>query len=201
MRNAWAGLPAMLLLAGCAPLEMPEETGVAEPGQVRLWQEHRRSVAGLDEWGMRGRFGLQWADGQVQGRLEWRQAGADFDLHLSGPFGVNPVRMTGNLQTDETVLHDGTQSIEGEIGPVMRERLGFALPLPELANLVRGIPASDVGEVTLDEESRAARILQGEWEIEYRDYRCCEEPALPGRVRFARGAMRGVLVVREWSRD
>ena len=53
----------------------------------------------------------------------------------------------------------------------------------------------------LDEKARALRILQEGWEINYRDYSCCEEPVLPGRVRFAQEAMRGVLVVREWSRN
>lgn len=201
MRRAGLGLLAASLLTGCALLEMPEEAGVEDPGQVRLWEEHRRSVADLDDWGLRGRFGLQWDDGQVQGRLQWRQTGADFELRLSGPFGLNPVHVNGNLQTGQATLYDGEESIQGEIEEVMRDRLGFVLPLAELVNLVRGIPISDSSEVVLDGKARATRILQGGWKIDYRDYSCCEEPTLPGRVRFAQEAMRGVLVVREWSRN
>lgn len=201
MRGAGLGVLAALLLTGCPLLEMPGEAGLENSGQVRLWDEHRRSVADLGDWGLQGRFGLQWADGQAQGRLRWRQTGAEFELRLSGPFGLNPVRVTGDLQTGEATLEDGEESLQGELEAVMRERLGFVLPLAELVNLVRGIPASDAGEVMLDGRARAARILQGDWEIDYRDYSCCEEPALPGRVRFAQEAMRGVLVVREWSRN
>lgn len=201
MRGAGLGPLAALLLTGCALLEMPQEAGVEDPGQVRLWEEHRRNVSALHDWGLQGRFGLQWTDGQVQGRLQWRQTGTDFELRLSGPFGLNPVRVNGNLRTGRATLDDGEESIQGEIGEVMRERLGFALPLAELVNLVRGIPASDAGEVMLDGQARAVRILQGGWEIDYRDYSCCEAPTLPGRVRFAQEAMRGVLVVREWSRN
>ena len=201
MRRAGLGSLAALLLTGCALLEMPEEAGVGDSGQVRLWEEHRRSVAGLDDWGLQGRFGLQWEDGQAQGRLQWRQTGSDFELRLSGPFGLNPVHVNGNLQTGQATLYDGEESIQGGIEEVMRERLGFALPLVELVNLVRGIPVSDTSEVLLDGKARAMRILQGGWEIDYRDYSCCEEPTLPGRVRFAQEAMRGVLVVREWSRN
>ena len=201
MRSAGLGVLAAFLLTGCPLLEMPDEADLADLGQVRLWEEHRRSVADLDDWGLQGRFGLQWADGQAQGRLQWRQTGADFELRLSGPFGLNPVHVKGNLQTGRAILDDGEESIQGEIEEVMRERLGFVLPLAELVNLVRGIPVSDTSEVVLDGKARATRILQGGWEINYRDYSCCEEPTLPGRVRFAQEAMRGVLVVREWSRN
>ncbi len=198
MREAGLGLLAALLLTGCPLFEMPGETGL---GEIQLWEEHRQSVANLQDWGLHGRFGLQWADGQVQGRLQWRQTGADFELQLSGPFGLNPVHVTGNLQTGQATLDDGEETLQGEFGMIMQERLGFALPLTELVNLVRGIPVSDASEVMLDGKARALRILQEGWEINYRDYSCCEEPTLPGRVRFAQETMRGVLVVREWSRN
>lgn len=189
---------AALLLTGCPLFDMPGEAGL---GEVRLWAEHRQSVVDLQDWGLQGRFGLQWADGQVQGRLQWRQMGSDFELQLSGLFGLNPVHVTGSLQTGQASLDDGEETLQGEFGTIMQERLGFALPLAELVNLVRGIPVSDAGEVMLDEHARARRIIQEGWEIDYRDYSCCEEPTLPGRVRFAQEAMRGVLVVREWSRN
>lgn len=198
MREVGLGLLAALLLTGCPLFEMPGEAGL---GEVRLWEEHRQSVAGLQDWGLQGRFGLQWADGQVQGRLQWRQTGEDFELQLSGPFGLNPVHVAGNLQTGQATLDDGEETLQGEFGTIMQERLGFALPLAELVNLVRGIPVSDASEVMLDGQARALRILQEGWEINYRDYSCCEEPILPGRIRFAQEAMRGVLVVREWSRN
>ena len=81
----------------------------------------------------------------------------------------------------------------------MREHIGFVLPLEELMHLVRGIPAPGQREVTFDEQARAARIAQAGWEVEYRNYTCCDKPALPGRVRFAGPTLRGTLAVREWK--
>ena len=200
MRNVRFGVWAAILLSGCAPLEAPREE-VVDAQRTQLWEAHQRQVEKLTDWGLEGRFGIQWPDGQVQGGLQWHQTGDVFELRLSGPFGLNPTRVVGDLHTGQAVLHEGETETRGAIETVMRQHLGFVLPLAEMADLVRGIPTSETGQIVLDEQARAVRILQNDWEIEYRDYSCCEAPTLPGRIRFAQDALRGVLVVRVWNRE
>lgn len=206
MRAALAGrgLAAALLLSGCAALEPPPPLAPASEAQAARWQEHWRRVAALPAWGAAGRFGIHAGGGGVHGDFDWRQAGGRFALELRGPFGLGAVRLEGDLATGEATLADGGEVRRGRLADLLRERVGFDLPVRALLHLARGVPlAEDAGaaEVLLDGEARAARIRQRGWQVEYRDYSCCEEPRLPGRVRFAHPAMRGALAVREWRRE
>ena len=200
MNGVLATALSVLLLAGCARMEPPQAShdAVAEAAQ---WQTHRRQVEALEHWHLQGRFGLAWHDGQVQGGIEWRQAGTAFELEMQGPFGASAMRLRGDLRTGRGVLQDGGRVVEGPLEELLRDHWGVALPLAELAVLVRGIPSAADGQVTFDEEARAARILQRGWQVEYQDYSCCAPPSLPGRVRFARDSVRGTLAVREWRRE
>ena len=201
---AGRGLAAALLLSGCAALEPPPPAAPASEAQAARWQEHWRRVAALPAWGAAGRFGIHAGGGGVHGDFDWRQAGGRFALQLSGPFGVGAVRLEGDLATGEATLADGGEVRRGRLADLLREQVGFDLPVRALLHLARGVPlAEDAGaaEVLLDAEARAARIRQRGWQVEYRDYGCCEEPRLPGRVRFAHPAMRGALAVREWRRE
>lgn len=200
MRRVPAAAAAAVLLAGCAPLE-PPPAGLDAAAEAAQWQAHRRQVAALEHWRLQGRFGLAWHGGQLQGGIEWRQAGAAFELAMHGPFGASALRLRGDLQTGRGVLEADGRSAEGPLEALLDEHLGVALPLAELAVLVRGIPGAGAGEVVFDDAARAARIEQGGWQVEYRDYSCCAAPALPGRVRFARDSVRGTLAVREWRRE
>ena len=202
--SAGRGLAAALLLSGCAALEPPPPPAPASEAQVARWQEHWRRVAELPAWGAAGRFGIHAGGGGVHGDFDWRQAGARFALELSGPFGLGAVRLEGDLATGEAALADGGGVRRGPLAELLRERVGFDLPVRALLHLARGVPLGEgagAAEVLLDAEARAARIRQRDWRVEYRDYSCCEEPALPGRVRFAHPALRGALVVREWRRE
>ncbi len=200
MNGALATALSVLLLAGCARMEPPPAShdAVAEAAQ---WQTHRRQVEALERWRLQGRFGLAWQDGQMQGGIEWRQAGTAFELEMRGPFGASAMRLRGDLRTGRGTLQDGKRMAEGPLETLLRDYLGVALPLAELAALVRGIPGAGTGQVTFDGEARAARILQHGWQVEYQDYSCCASPSLPGQVRFARDSVRGTLAVREWRRE
>ena len=206
MRIIAAGraLAAALLLSGCAALEPPPALVPASEAQAARWQEHWRRVAALPVWGAAGRFGVHAGGGGVHGDFDWRQAGGRFALELSGPFGLGAVRLEGDLATGEAALADGGGVRRGRLADLLRERVGFDLPVRALLHLARGVPLAEgagAAEVLLDAEARAVRIRQQDWQVEYRDYSCCEVPALPGRVRFAHPALHGALAVREWRRE
>ena len=188
------------LLMGCAPLPDPEPED-ARQIQAR-WQQHAAQVEAMDHWELRGRLGVKGPDGQMQGALTWRQQGSAFVMNFRGPFGLGAVRVQGDWNTDMVVLDDGEKQYAGRLAPLLREHLGVALPLAELARLVRGLPPSgEVGRLEYDTQARARRIEQGGWDVEYQKYSCCAEPALPGYMRFEYDSLRGVLAIREWVRE
>ncbi len=199
-RRGISSVLSVALLAGCALLPDPELQDASQM-QAR-WQQHAAQLEAMDHWELRGRFGVMWSEGQLQGALTWKQQGTMFEMSLRGPFGLGAIQVQGDWETGTGVLHDGKAEYAGQLAPLLREHLGVALPFVELARLVRGLPPS--GEAThleYDAQARARRIEQNGWQVEYQDYSCCAEPALPGHMRFTYEELRGAVAVREWVRE
>jgi len=56
-----------LLLGACAPLPTPE---LPDAQQLQAqWQRHVAQVEAMEQWGLRGRFGVMWSEGQLQGSV------------------------------------------------------------------------------------------------------------------------------------
>ncbi len=188
-----------LLLGACAPLPTPE---LPDAQQLQAqWQRHVAQVEAMEQWGLRGRFGVMWSEGQLEGSVIWRQHGSAFDVALRGPFGAGAMRLIGDWEADEVMLQKDGQEYTGALAPLMREHLGVELPLADLARLARGLPLSEEARLEYDAQARARRIEQGSWEVEYEEYGCCDEPPLPERLRFQRDSLRGVLAVIQWTRE
>jgi outer membrane lipoprotein LolB len=185
----WLRLAAVLvvgpfgLLAGCAGLPgMPESP---------------------ETFVLTGKVGVREARESFSANLLWHQKGEAFDIDLWGPLGQGRVKLVKKgdgieLRSDQGVL------AEGESDRVMREHLGWSLPVDVLPAWVQGGPYAQapVADLARDAQGRLTGFTQLGWTVVLERYQAVPDGAverdLPTRITATRDTSRVRLVVSEW---
>ncbi|VFS85725.1 outer membrane lipoprotein LolB [Pseudomonas aeruginosa] len=83
---------------------------------------------------------------------------------------------------------------------LLEEQLGWRLPVSHLLWWVRGLPAPDSkSRLTLDADSRLARLEQDGWQIEYTRYAEQNGYWLPERLKLHGQDLDVTLVIKDWQ--
>ncbi len=176
-------IAAPLLIAGCAGLPgMPESP---------------------ETFVLTGKVGVREARESFSANLLWHQKGEAFDIDLWGPLGQGRVKLVKKgdgieLRSDQGVL------AAGEADAVMREHLGWSLPVDVLPAWVQGTPyAGEPAEaVVRDADGRLTGFSQLGWAVVLERYQAIQDGAsardLPTRITATREGARVRLVVSEW---
>ncbi len=187
-----------LLLAGCAGLG-PRES-VEGAGNANVWKEHRDHIASLDGWQISGKIGIRAPQDSGSGTLFWLQRQDYFDIRLSGPLGRGATRLTG--RPDAVSLEVAGQGRFEADSPeaLVEQQLGWRLPVSHLLWWVRGLPAPDSrSRLSLDGNSRLARLEQDGWQVDYLAYAEHDGFTLPERIRLQGHDLQITLVVKDWQ--
>lgn len=150
---------------------------------------------------LRGKVAITEAGEHFTANLLWHQRGEGFEMDLWGPLGqgrVHIVREAGEVR----LTNDQGTLLAGEPDQVMREALGWSLPLDVLPAWVQGAPLPDVpaeGEVR-DAAGQLVSFSQLGWSVALDRYETVAPgtSALPTRITAVRGDARVRLVVSEW---
>jgi outer membrane lipoprotein LolB len=188
---------AACLLAACAPVRVRET-----PAALARLEAREALLAPHTRWSLSGRiFVSDGAQNSGSGDLEWVHDGDSYRFTLRAPTG-RTWQLSGDAH--EAVLEGvDAQPLRGaDPARLLRERLGWDVPVADLANWVRGMRARDGrAEVQYDDEGRPAVLNQDGWQIDYREWFADMAPPLPKRVYAARGTARVKLAIERWSND
>jgi len=185
-----------LLQGACATTRGPPQPAVSStPSTPSSWEARVATLQQAQSWDLAGRVAVAVGSQGWQASLDWRQRGADSEVHLAGPLGVGAsvLRLTA-----AGLSLDGAPSGAAALAQ-LQERLGFALPLAELRYWVLGVP--DPGPpFTLERngDDRAQHLAQADWRIDYDRYELVEGDWLPARLALTREDVRVRVVVEHW---
>ncbi len=83
---------------------------------------------------------------------------------------------------------------------LVEAQLGWQLPVSHLLWWVRGLPAPDSrSRLSLDSDSRLARLEQDGWQVNYLAYAEHNGFTLPERIRLEGHDLQITLVVKDWQ--
>ena len=171
------GLFLLLFLAGCGTLS-----------GSRPNQPPRDS---LTHFSLEARFALRaeapYSEPQsANGRLSWEH-GADGDhILIADPLGQGLADITSTPDTARLQTGDGQVRQAADAATLVREGLGYELPLAELPGWLIGRPASQ-GTLRRDDHGRPLALREPGWQIDY-EYADDEPTAPPIRLTVRREA-------------
>lgn len=183
---------AVLLLIGCATHPpAPPPGAVAAP-----WDRRLLELQQANRWQLDGRTAVAYGTQGWQASLDWRQHDDTSQVHLAGPFGAGAVSL---VLTPAGVSVNGAPP-SADQSQALDERLGFALPLPELRYWLLGVPApAEHFDLTRNETDRARELTQSGWSIRYDRYMPVAGDWLPALVRLERSDVRVKVAVDHWD--
>jgi outer membrane lipoprotein LolB len=172
---------APLLLAACAPKQLVRNQGDA----VSLAQQAAREqqLAQVDHWTLQGKLGLSNGKKAGSGSLTWIQDGDHYDFTLSLPITGESFRLTGG---PDGALLEGLQGgpLRGaNAESLMRQALGWDVPLDELRAWVLGVRMQGANaELSFGDDKLPSLLQQDGWAVSYRSWDTTRQPPLPTRV-------------------
>ena len=193
MRRLLLLVACAAVLAGCAALR---PKGPPPPAAAASWDERCKDLEQATRWDLDGRAAVALGQQGWQASLNWRQTGADSELHLAGPLGIGALMIK---VTPAGLSLNGAPPSDAVVAQ-LQDRLGFELPLDNLRYWLLGIPDPNTPfELTRNAQDRAARLSQAGWNIEYDDYVAGDGDLLPKRLVLTRADARVRIAVDRWE--
>lgn len=204
-------LAVALALGACAtlPSPAPAPNSAAAIDTAADWPARRAALLARTDFALRGRVAVAAAGEGFSASLRWSQHGPVGQMQLNGPLGVGALRV--DFDHDELRVTDarGDELSGAAARAELERRLGFTLPLAELAYWVRGVGApaapgsvvpGSVAVETLDAAAaRLAALDQAGWRVDYSAYAPSLLGVLPRKLALRRDEVRIRLAIEAWE--
>ncbi|HEX3396789.1 MAG TPA: lipoprotein insertase outer membrane protein LolB [Steroidobacteraceae bacterium] len=177
-------------LAACATTRRPL------PPPSAKWEPRVRELQNAGVWQLDGRAAVAVREQGWQATLNWRQADASTEVHLSGPLGIGAMVLK---QTPEGLSLNGAPPSDVVLAQV-QEKLGFDLPIDNLHYWLLGVPnPGSTYDLSRNEQDRAKSLDQAGWVIAYDRYMPVAGDLLPQRLVLTRQDVRVRIVIDHWD--
>lgn len=189
------------LLGGCAR-QAPKQGEVGAGLTVSTLraaadQERRRNIT---EWHAHGRIGVIRGEQGWHAEIDWHQQGDAYEIAISGPVGQGAARLIGNAEGITLMRPDEAPVTAADPETLMREQLGWTLPLSGMRWWILGAQApGDAEEIAFDAEGRIDRLRQRGWRLSGVAYQDVAGLSLPRKLRLEHPELTVKLVLDRWE--
>ncbi len=187
---------ATLLFSACAT-KPPRD----DAARAAYWQQHREKLSDLITWQLQGRIAIHVNKEAWSASLHWRQDRNAYRLRIIAPLGQGSYELSGGEQgvymrtaANEVLYADDAETL-------LRENLGWAIPLGGLAYWIKGLPEPGIETemLQLDEKGRITGMSQSGWRLSYRRYTHSSGYELPGKIFLENGEVKLRLIIKDWK--
>ncbi len=194
-----AAVLGLLHVGGCAVATRQPTT--AAPATPPDWDGERARLAALDSFSLAGRVAVKTGSEGFSASFDWTQDGPRFRLAVNAALARTAIALAGEPgQVTLRGLEGGPRTAADAEG-LMRDALGWSVPMAGLRWWVRGIPDPGVPVDALEfgTDGRPSRLDQAGWRIAFDRPVAAGGLRLPGRITLEREQARVRLVIRRWT--
>jgi outer membrane lipoprotein LolB len=190
-----ATLIIVIALAACAPVRV-RETAATSAGQ----DAREAALTPRTHWLVEAHISVSDGRDGGSGDLTWQQNGESYSFTVRAPVTGKTWKLSGDARQAQLEGVDEQPVRGADPEHLLRERLGWDVPLAALGSWVRGLRAPGPrAEVQYDEQNLPAVLTQDGWKIEYRDWFADSQPPMPRKLFAARGTARVRMAIERWS--
>lgn len=201
MRNLFLLFLLTLAVTGCSTFGDEPIFGSAVPlGKQHLpWAERQAQLAKLHNWSTQGGVAIQGDQKGWNASFDWEQRYNNYALQVFGPLGINRIELAGSPGNATLTTPDKTYTSNSPEA-LLRQQLGWTLPVSNLNFWLRGLPApNSPARRVLDSNNHLARLYQDGWELNYSRYASIEGIDLPDRIVLSNPRWQVRMVIHQWQ--
>lgn len=196
-RRFCALLTLMCLLTACAT-----RPPVSEDERRQEWRRHSDRIASLTDWELKGRIAMRVEEEGWTASLHWRQERSSYVIRIIAPMGQGRYDLRGNASTVRLRMPDNRLLYAEDAQTLLRDNLGWQVPVRGLVYWVRGLPAPDstADTLKLNKQGRLQELQQDGWRIYYDRYGLFSGGlTLPEKLTIERPGLRLRLLIHTWE--
>jgi len=189
-------LLVVMLLSSCAS---------KPPGQVGLnnWQQQQQ-INAISNWSVKGRIGVKTLDDGFTSNLNWQHHPDKQNFKIYGSLGQTYAELQQYGDMTKLVLSDDKIYESTDAETLVRDVLGYSLPIEQLQYWILGLPYPDgKNDLTFDELGFLTGIRFQQWHITYKKYKQYDDFGdlyLPSKIIVTNQQVSLRLSLRDWSR-
>lgn len=185
------------VLAACAPMRLREDSHLA---QAQLTREAALNLQ--PHWSLSARIAVSNGEGGGSGELEWRQHDDQYDFTVRAPVTGKSWHLHGDAHTAVLEGVEATPLIGNDPIELLREHVGWVVPLHDLVAWVRALRApGSKAQISYNDRALPALLQQSGWTVEYKEYFDDLNPTLPRKVFATKPPYRVRMLIRHWAID
>tara|TARA_R110000868_G_scaffold380784_1_gene646937 strand:- start:108212 stop:108805 length:594 start_codon:yes stop_codon:yes gene_type:complete len=184
------------LLTSCATLPAPEQAS----NQAINWQQRQQQLQLLTAWNIRGAVAIRQGKQAQSASIYLQQHQRQFELQVFGPLGVGRNTLTGKPGKVKLVNGSGESFTAKSPEALMKQQMGWSLPISNLYYWLRGLPAPGLNkQIQFDKYHHVVKIQQQGWNIVYEKYTGVQHIDLPSKISMTFGDLSVNIIVSQWQ--
>lgn len=196
--SALQRVTTVILLCTLAACTTVPERPAGENG-LTSFDDRSGQLGGIGSWGLAGKISLDDGDQGGSGKLQWEVEPGLSELDFHGALGRGAWHLHVAPGQARLQLADGTVETAPRVGELLREQVGWPVPLDALQWWVRGLAApGPVEGRTLDAQGLLISLRQFGWNVEYNRYGLFAGLQMPVRLDAKRDNYRVKLAISHW---
>jgi outer membrane lipoprotein LolB len=196
INTRYAAVIYLLILAGCAG-----RPAVSTIEKSSLWEQHSRRLAVLASWELAGRLSVRMEQEGGSASLFWQQDRDRYALRIVAPLGRGTTEISGDQDSTQLRTAEGRVYKDTDVSGLMRDNLGWEVPVASLSWWVRGLPDPGLPQdnLQIDDQGLASSLRQDGWTVEYERHQTSGDYRLPALITLQRRGLKLRLSISRWQ--